>query len=45
MGIKVEMEHADNPLISEKIAKDHLAEMPTYYTHLAAMESEYEGKK
>lgn len=39
-GIKVEMEHTDNPLISEKITEDHLSEQldeekePTYYTDL-----------
>lgn len=44
-GIKIEMEHTDNPLIAEKIAKDHLTEIATYYTHLAAMEAELSGKK
>ena len=38
-GTKVEMEHTTIPLISEKIAKDHLAEIPDYYTRLAKMES------
>jgi energy-converting hydrogenase A subunit M len=38
MGIKVEYEHTDYTLISEKIAKDHLAEIPDYYTRLAKME-------
>lgn len=40
MGTKVEMEHTTIPLISEKIAKDHLAEIPDYYTRLKKMESE-----
>jgi hypothetical protein len=40
MGIKVEMEHTTNPIISEKIAWDHLAEIPDYYTRLAKMEKE-----
>ncbi len=40
MGIKVEMEHTTNPLISRKIALDHLVEIPDYYTRLARMESE-----
>lgn len=37
-GIKVEMEHVDDPLIAKLIAKDHLSELPDYYTRLAAME-------
>lgn len=40
MGIKVEMEHTTNPKIAERIAKDHLAEIPDYYTRLAKMEKE-----
>jgi len=40
MGIKVEMEHTRCPLISKRIALDHLAEMPDYYTRLAKMEKE-----
>ena len=42
MGIKVEMEHTTNPLIAEKITKDHLAENPKYYTYLKEMESKFE---
>ena len=38
MGEKVELEHTDNPLMARKIAFDHLAEMPDYYTRLKAME-------
>jgi len=34
MGKKVEMEHTDNPDEAEKIAKDHLKEVPDYYTKL-----------
>jgi hypothetical protein len=34
MGIKVEMEHTDDPKKAEKIALDHLAENPFYYTQL-----------
>lgn len=37
-GIEIEMEHTKNPLIAAKIARDHLAEDPKYYTHLRAME-------
>ena len=40
MGIKVEMEHTVNEKISEKIARDHLAEIPDYYTRLLKMEKE-----
>ena len=41
MGIKVEMEHTDDPKKAEKIALDHLAENPYYYTalKLAGVES------
>jgi predicted DNA-binding transcriptional regulator YafY len=49
MGIKVEMEHTNDPELSEKIALDHLAEFPDYYTGLAEMErklhEKHEGKK
>jgi len=41
MGIKIEMEHTKDKIISEKIAKDHLDEDPQYYTHLVAMEDKY----
>ena len=44
MGIRVEMEHTDNPLISERIARDHLTEDSMYYTHLAVMEKQYQGE-
>jgi hypothetical protein len=40
MGIKVEMEHTSCPTISRKIALDHLAEIPDYYTRLDKMEKE-----
>jgi len=43
MGIEVEMEHTDDPEISKNIALDHLAEIPDYYTRLAAMEAEALG--
>jgi len=38
MGIKVEMEHTDDPQIAEKIARDHLMEISDYYTRLIKME-------
>lgn len=37
-GIKVEMEHTDNLYVAKLIAKDHLVELPDYYTRLAKME-------
>jgi len=42
MGRKVEMEHTTDTSISEKISRDHLAEIPDYYDRLDAMESEAE---
>jgi hypothetical protein len=30
-GIKIEMEHTDDPAVAEEIALDHLAENPSYY--------------
>jgi Protein of unknown function (DUF5661) len=39
MGVEVEVEHTNNKLIAEKIAKDHLAEIPDYYTRLKKMEA------
>ena len=38
MGIKVENEHTDSDEIAESIAKDHLSEIPDYYTRLRKME-------
>ena len=40
MGIAVEMEHTTNKKVAKKIAKDHLAEFPDYYTRLARMEKD-----
>jgi len=39
-GIEVEKEHLPYPSIAEKIAKDHLAEIPDYYTRLKKMEAQ-----
>jgi predicted DNA-binding transcriptional regulator YafY len=44
MGIEVELEHTDNRVVAEKIAVDHLAEDPLYYTHLLEMETKYQKK-
>lgn len=38
MGKEVEKEHTTNPEIAEKITRDHLEEIPDYYTHLKKME-------
>ena len=37
MGIRVEMEHTKDKQIAEKIARDHLAENPKYYTILKSV--------
>jgi len=34
IGIEVELEHTDDEKVAEKIARDHLAEDPHYYTKL-----------
>jgi hypothetical protein len=44
MGIEVEYEHTPDSSVSKKIALDHLAEIPDYYTRLAKMEAEAESK-
>lgn len=38
MGVKVEQEHTDDPYIAKIIAKDHLVELPDYYSRLKKME-------
>lgn len=46
MGRKVEKEHSNDPKQAQEIAKDHLAEIPDYYTRLNKMEKRAElGKK
>lgn len=39
MGIKVELEHTNNPEMAKRIAKDHISEFSDYYTRLEAMEA------
>ena len=39
-GIEIEMEHSDNVEFAKRIAKDHLDEIPDYYTRLVKMEKE-----
>lgn len=43
-GIKVELEHTDDPKQAIEIAMDHLVESPIYYTKLAEMESSFDKK-
>ena len=45
MGIEVEKEHTDDTSITKLIAKDHLAEIPDYYTRLKKMEDEAKASK
>ncbi len=47
MGVKVEMEHTNCPLVAKKITMDHLAEpgLGDYYTRLAKMEKEAKIEK
>jgi len=45
MGIKVEMEHTNDPKIALEIAMDHMTESPEYYTKLADMESSFDKHK
>ena len=40
MGIDIEKEHSDDIEIRTRIAKDHLSEIPDYYTRLKKMEGE-----
>lgn len=39
-GKKVEMEHVEDDQLAEKIALDHLAEIPDYYNRLKKMEEQ-----
>ena len=41
-GIEIEYEHTENEEDAKKIAMDHLAEFPNYYTGLDKMEAEFE---
>jgi len=44
-GIKVEMEHTNDPEKAKEIAMDHLEEFPTYYTALDEMEKKLKKQK
>lgn len=41
-GIKVEMEHTNDPKIALEITMDHLMENPKYYDYLEQMEDSFE---
>ena len=43
MGIEIEQEHTNDKIVAERIALDHLAELPDYYTRLKKMEAEGEA--
>ena len=43
-GSRVEREHTSSPTLAREIAKDHLTESPSYYTHLRRMERSMEKK-
>ena len=45
MGIEVEKEHTSDEEEAKKIALDHLAEFPDYYTHLKEMEDGLENNE
>jgi hypothetical protein len=40
IGRKIEREHTNKPQVAERIAMDHLEEIPDYYTWLPKMEAE-----
>lgn len=42
-GVKVEMEHTNNPRMALEIAMDHLTEHPRYYDLLEKMEATFHG--
>jgi hypothetical protein len=44
-GKKVEMEHVKDEQLAEKIALDHLAEIPDYYNRLKKMEEQAKNSK
>jgi len=43
MGIETELEHTEQRKIAKIIAKDHLDEIPDYYTKLKIMEENVKG--
>ena len=45
MGRQIEHEHTDSDDVALMIVKDHLCEIPDYYTRLKKMESEAKNEK
>lgn len=45
MGIEIEKEHTPSEKEAKRIALDHLAEIPDYYTRLKKMEKDYKNGK
>jgi hypothetical protein len=45
MGIEIEMEHTINKELAKRIALDHLAEIPDYYTRLKKIEDEAKAER
>lgn len=43
MGVDVEKEHTNDERTAKNIAKDHLSELPDYYSRLKKMEHAKEG--
>jgi len=43
-GVTIELEHTDDKEIALQIAKDHLSEIPDYYTRLIKMEADAKKK-
>lgn len=43
MGLQIEAEHTDNPIVQKKIVFDHLAEKPDYYSQ-ECMQSEMQAE-
>jgi len=44
-GQIIEKEHTDCPILAKEIAKDHLSEIPDYYTRLKKMEDEGKAER
>ena len=44
-GLKVELEHTNDPRIALEITMDHITENPEYYTYLENMESQFNNDK
>ncbi len=44
-GILTQLEHTNTPAIAQQIAKDHLSEVPDYYTRLSQMQQQAMGQQ